>query len=306
MLAACSGNSSAQAVGAVNGDDGGSRTSVPDGAAPRLAEEAAVPGADGGHTPVEAAVDRTPPTIKFGSPSSPLHLPYPSASEPLALGATFRLVGNPSLEFTPDERDGAIVGFSPVEKKVLPFSGVWKAVAMGFDLAGLPVLQPADFETVADPGIFPQDGFDSATGDDIATVIGSLPMTGAAALVRNSKLLHIDRAAGKDALHFTARLLVSAEHGYPATGHVSVGVIGGTRSDQALSFDDQPIATGDGEWKYASNAVDGSLVLTETGSDVVVEFTPPSVSPGPASCVSAENLHCFTRAALLIDDVRVE
>jgi hypothetical protein len=253
------------------------------------------------------APDRTPPTLKiYGSPGSPLYTPNALASEPLALGATFKLVGSPPLEFVPVVTDGTIVGFNPAAKIIFPFAGVWKAVVTGVDLAGLPIQQPADYETIADPGIFPQDGFESATGHEIVTSVGTLSMTGASLLTNSSKLLHLERATGQSTLRFTVRLLVSAEHGYPADGYVSAGTIGGTRIDQAISFPAQTIATADVEWKYASSLIEGSLLLDDPGVDVVVDFRPPSVTPGPASCVSAENLHCFTRAALLIDDVRLE
>jgi hypothetical protein len=254
---------------------------------------------------------------------NPLDVVSLPASEPLALASQLNLEGTTSVSLDaeaspqgiPGVSSAAVAGFTT--SHILPFSGSWSIVGNAPDLAGLPLDPPAPVTTLADPGLFAEDGFEGAalaaatTGDvRVVTGVGALPaLSGTQSLFAApgaSVTLHLARPAGTWTVRFAARALApapassSASPQYDSVPSVRAGVVGGTSRPYATSVAaGDAAATGDPTWVSAGPLGDVTIPIDEVGDDIVVRIAPRSSN----GCVGL----CPPPApAWLIDDLRIE
>jgi hypothetical protein len=231
------------------------------------------------------------------------------ASEPVTAASTVTLKGA-ATDVALDGNtasDGALGSFS--SSVVLPFGSSWEIAVTGADLVGLPFkasgLSP--IQVLADPGVFAQDGFESAPkvllvgNAAIVSGIGNVPaISGSKSLFvppTGTATLHLARLAGKNSVRFTAQSLSSANGVGSGVPPVQAGVYFG-RSRVGASAPTTTGAsspTGDATWGYAGPKQDYALTLSENECDVVVLISPPG-------CFG----FCPLPQAILLDDLRVE
>lgn len=258
---------------------------------------------------LNAKPDRTRPTLVVPQMVHPLDGAFVRSSEPLGL-ATMLTLNNGSSVVTLKEssRDaGALGAFSA--PNILPFQSTWALKGSAADLAGFDVdfASVAALQTLPDPGLFAQDGFESApkmtTAGEVKLVgqIGSLPaIAGTQSLLvtpNSSATFHLQRPSGANAVRLSLQRLMSVNYTPGGSTPVVAGVIGGVTHVSAASSapTGTPTATGDATWAYAAAKEELELDLTESGSEVVVRVA-------PYGC----NGLCPPPQALLIDDLRVE
>lgn len=261
---------------------------------------------------LEGVPDATKPSLLLPSNPHPLDGVLLRTSEPVALTSSVRLTstgtdGATQLLSGNTASDGAFGNFSSAV--ILPFGSSWKLSATGGDLANLPfdVAALPPLAVLADPGVFAQDGFESApaltlTGEaKIVASVGSVSATtGTKSLFvppDSSASLHLARASGTSSVRFSVRPLTKDSGGTASNLFAEAGVIGGSmRVRPAQSLVNTPsTTTSDGLWKYVGPKQDVTLPLTESGTDVAIRIAMP-VCRGI----------CPTTQALLIDDLRVE
>jgi len=261
---------------------------------------------------LQGVPDKTKPSLLAPSNLHPLDGVVLRTTEPVALASSVTLtdtgagsVSQPLTGYTAS--NGAFGTFSTAV--ILPFGSSWKLSATGGDLANLPfdVAALPALAVLADPGLFAQDGFESApalslTGDArIVTSVGTLPaINGSQSLFvpsGASATLHVERPTGASTVRFTARSLTSVSEASFGGPDVAAGVIGG--SVRVLPTQALPTTpstnTNDSRWTYAGPTQDVTLPLTESGADVAIRFAPPA----------CQGL-CPPLRALLIDDLRIE
>jgi hypothetical protein len=229
-----------------------------------------------------------------------------AATEPVTSATTVALgSATGSIPLSVSNPSGSLSLFtSPL---VLPFGASFAVEATGNDLIGLPFasnLPPVT--TLADPGLFAQDGFEAPpkallSGDaQVVSAVGSVSaISGARSLFvpqLASATLHLARASGTSKLSFSARSFSPVSGFAQLAPPVQVAVVGGsTRVAPSSGAGTGTIATGDPKWAYAGEPQQVSLPLSESGSDVVVRIQ-------PAFCAG----FCPIGQAVLIDDLRVE
>jgi len=261
---------------------------------------------------LEGVPDATKPSLLLPSNPHPLDGVLLRTSEPVALTSSVTLTstgtdGESQLLSGNTASNGAFGNFSSAV--ILPFGSSWKLSATGGDLANLPfdIAALPPLAVLADPGVFAQDGFESApaltlTGDaKIVASVGSVSAnTGSKSLFvppDSSASLHLVRGSGASSVRFSVRPLTMDSGGTASNLFAEAGVIGGkmrVRPAQPL-VNTPSTTTSDGLWKYAGPKQDVTLPLTESGTDVAIRIAMP-VCRG----------FCPPTQALLIDDLRVE
>jgi hypothetical protein len=247
------------------------------------------------------------------------------ASEPMPASATARLTGSAgaTIDLTPQVVDGAIplvVGFSK-PNVVLPVGQGYVVAFDGLvDFAGQ-TDQTAPLRLTSFPSapLVPQDGFESATGNELGGALivaaGQLPaITGTTSLyigstgapllgssVARSLLVRLARPAGSTTLRFSYRVIAAQAQEF-FSGTVGVGSEGRTPGPSSSGFISgtatQPLSAG-AQTLYAGAV--GTLEATlpdDAGDEVLVSVAPSSLAcSGP---LQAPN------GGLLIDDLRLE
>lgn len=251
--------------------------------------------------------DTRAPTLNVPASIHPLDGVVLSANEPLALTSTATLTsaeGKVPLTGYPQD-EGALGTFStPV---ILPFGSTWSIDAVGSDLEGLAfAAATAQVKVIADPGLFAQDGFETAPkallsgAAQLVERIGNLPaIAGTQSLLvppNSGATLHLARATGVSKLLLTVQSLASSSAA-GGTLPVEVGVIGGSEHFRTVIVTSSSVQTmtGDATWAYAGGKQEVTLPISEPGTDVVIRFA-------PSSCAG----FCPPPQAMLIDDLRVE
>lgn len=266
---------------------------------------------------LHGALDNIAPSIIVpAAPREPLDALVLAATEPVTPTSEVTLVSSTEQYPLAGSPSGAFVRFSA--NTILPFGSAFQVRAQGMDLGGI-AFDPSASATltlVDDPGIFVEDGFESApnalltTGAEVVTNVATVSaITGQRSLFippGASATLHLLKQPGASHLRFTARLLSRGGQGFGSTepsrsSAVEVGALGGsTRNSATLRYDIDPKSeTGDSSWRFAGSNQDVSVDVPDEGSDVVVRFRPPHL------CAPHLEL-CQTDPALLIDDVRIE
>jgi hypothetical protein len=233
-----------------------------------------------------------------------------SASEALA-SANVQLTGtSPPVALTLSAAQQGDALTQLFTEQVLPFSGSWQLSGSAADFAGHPLALGQTLTTLADPGIFAQDGFEGAlnalldagatVSDDTATV---KPITGSHSLqIQDSHqaTLHLKRSAAQQNLVFSAVEFYVPNQQVPASGTQFGGyaaVVGGThRSSLSWSFTVNSASTNQ------SNPTTVTVPLTDPGSDVVVNLMAPASTTGP---YGPDGPH-YAVPSLLIDDLHLE
>ena len=256
--------------------------------------------------------DTTKPSLSVPSNQHPLDNVALLATEPVAVNSSVTLMSTGAASATPllsgyPTSSGAFGRF--YSSLILPFGSSWKVNATGGDLANLPfdIAALPPIAVLADPGLFAQDGFESTpaltlTGAaKIVTSVGTIPaIAGSKSLFvppNSSATLHLSRASAASSVRFTAQGLMSTSGGTAPSSYAMAGVIGGLeRVGPTQSLANTPSTnTSDSAWPSAGPKQEVTLLLTESGPDVVIRFA-------PMACQG----FCPPQQALLIDDLRVE
>jgi hypothetical protein len=193
--------------------------------------------------------------------------------------------------------------------EVLPFSGAWAVTGIAQDFAGLPLDLSGNFATLADPGIFAQDGFETAPN---VTLVGAaevvdqgsgLPIpNGQHALLLppgTSATFHLKRATASTK-SVSARLVdLGTANGSSTFTRFQSAVIGGTeRIDEYPRSEETASPTSHATWTQATEPRTVQFVLKDAGEDVVVNIALPECGV---------DLFCGApRGALLVDELKVE
>jgi hypothetical protein len=258
---------------------------------------------------VSGKPDRTAPELNLpDTPWNPLDEWRVSVSEALKSGV-LELSGNPPVSLSAENSNALPIWFST--PTVLPFSGTWNVTGIGRDFADrLLDLHAASVTTLADPGVFAEDGFDTTP---------NVSLTGAAAMVdassglpipsgRHALLLppgssatfHIKRSAasaskGTISAHFVE--LKSEEEWWPMIDFRAAVIGGGRREwDGRANSHDPSLPTTHATWIDASPAYAARVVLDETGNDIGVLIAAKTMPLGPQK----------PPGALLIDALTLE
>jgi hypothetical protein len=190
--------------------------------------------------------------------------------------------------------------------QILPFSGAWDVTGSALDFANHALdLSVARLSTLADPGIFVADGFESNaahTTASTATVIDArrglpIPSGSYALLIEpgTSATFHLLRSAGQHQVTATV-IELSKMDGASPYGAFDVGVIGGTERTALRWPSTQTLTpTSDATWPNAGPVTQASATLSDTGSDVVVRLS-------PSTCQG----ECAPSGALIVDDLKLE
>jgi len=249
--------------------------------------------------------DRTPPSLQVSQSLNPVDSLLIRPSEALRTAA-LTLSGINSLPIEASTNVPA-TSITYTAISVLPFSRSWKITGHGEDFAGLPLdLSKLQVTTVADPGVFAQDGFET---DPKGTLSGGaawvdsssgLPIPGGARALflppGGSATLHLLRTNGSPRLSAKVVNLSTAktERGII---NFQAAVIGGRERFQKSSvLLAGTLTTSDATWTNASNPSTVSLDTFTTGSDIAVRVAAEACTSGP----------CIGPGALLIDDLEFE
>lgn len=258
--------------------------------------------------PDESAPQVSVPTVAL-NPLDTVSLPVSEAlqSADLALSgtSTVALSFNPSASEPSSALHSVPMHFETAQ--ILPFSGAWQVTGSGQDYANHALdLSAARLSTVADPGLFVADGFESSAALTLlgtAVVIDArrgLPIpSGSHALFLEpgtSATFHLVRRAGQHQVTATVVELSTVDGGTPY-GAFDVGVIGGIER-AALHWGSGSMftPTGDSTWVNAGPVTQASATLSDTGSDVVVRLSPADTCQGL----------CVHSGALIVDDLKLE
>lgn len=249
--------------------------------------------------------DRTPPSLQVPPSLNPIDPLLIRPSEALRTAA-LTLAGSNKLPIEASTNN-PMTSITYTANSVLPFSRSWKITGHGEDFAGLPLdLSKLQVTTVADPGVFAQDGFeanpkgtlsggaawvDSSSGLPIPSGVGALflPPGG-------SVTLHLLRTNGLPRLSAKVVNLSTAK---TERGNLNfeAAVIGGRERFQKSSvLLAGTLATNHPTWTHASNPSAVSLDTFTNGTDIVVRLTAEACTGGP----------CPEPGALLVDDLEFE
>jgi hypothetical protein len=264
------------------------------------------------HVELVGAPDASKPTLKVPDTFNPLFAPTFSASEPLAEEASLYLVGGdklplahvPQTSSTNADSLAAVINFWT--DAILPLSGTWQVEGSATDLAGHPLVNVGSVQSLADPGLSPQDGFEGplvaaieAQGVSVVNAVGNVTaITGSHSLwvlPSGSLTFHLKRAAAEKSLSMSMRVFSHEEFASIFT-YFRVGVVGGKQVVMpTLPPTGATMASGDATWSRVSQVIKLSVPLTESGSDVL--FSLRSVFCGGL---------CPPEGALMIDDLKLE
>lgn len=248
--------------------------------------------------------DHTAPRLApQGSPINPIADVVFQASESLQ-SAMVALSGTTEVPLT--SVDSVRIAFTSAQ--VLPFAGRWKAIGAGRDFAGNQLdLSAAGLETLADPGIFAEDGFESqlnaalSGGAALVDVNRGLPIpNGKQALLLppgSSATFHLKRASATSTLSATFVDLAAKEGGAAASEFLAAVVGGMERVHPELNHPLLTVPTTDPTWAMASTPNTVRARLNDSGTDVVVVISAQACSGGGL---------CGPLGALLVDDLRLE
>lgn len=254
-------------------------------------------------------VDVTPPVV-LPPPSAllPLDRLFANVSEPLLPEATLSLEGTSEVAFTPVVQDELDVLTNFSSEQVLPFGGTWTTRATARDFAGHALTAPTEFQTVADPGLFAEDGFEGelaaapTTAVQVVDGIGALPaISGQRSLWVTSKtvVLHLKRAPGQTKLRARAQWFYQTNEPSYFNPVLVVGVTGtSTRSSAESERQPPSLVTGDPVFAHATQVIDLTLALEGDGTDVVVAIQGASLA--------CYHPICPKPGGLLLDDLRLE
>ncbi|MFZ5893431.1 MAG: hypothetical protein ACOY0T_20385 [Myxococcota bacterium] len=264
---------------------------------------------------LRARRDLTPPHLNVPNAAHPLDTIQLSASEAIAPRSRVRLDRLGTQLNLPARAGGSLGIYTQfLSGVILPFGSEWNVTATGHDWAGLPLKGPfSTLSVVPDPGILPQDGFESIatnpnppirlSGAKFVNAVGTIPaLNGQWSLFLNQgdeATLHLVRQGCQRRLRFSARALFVSSPSY-ASREFTAGVIGGSARHAASLGSASKAATGDPTWPVAEPVTEHTLDLTDAGADVVVR-----IAVGPQSTCWPSS-YCYGRIALLIDDVRIE
>ena len=261
---------------------------------------------------LQGVPDASKPTLTVPSTFNPLFAPIFSASEPLAEDAALYLVaGNklplfplPQTSSTNSDALAAVINFGI--DAILPLSGTWQVQGSATDLAGHSLVNVGSVQSLADPGVSPQDGFEGplvaaieAQGVSVVSAVGNVSaITGTHSLwvlPGGSLTFHLGRAASEKTLTLSMRVFSHEQFASIFTAF-RAGVVGGKQVViPTLPPTGALVASGDPIWSMASQVVHVSLPLTESGSDVLFSLS-ASYCDG----------FCPPQAALMIDDLKLE
>ena len=257
---------------------------------------------------VSGTPDRTAPRLNLThTPLNPLDEFRVSASEAL-LSGKLELGGIPLISRADDGNDAPPIWFStPV---VLPFSGAWKMTGVGRDFVGQVLdLSTANVTTLVDPGVFAQDGFETAanvalTGEAaVVDASSGLPIpSGSHALLLppgSAATFHLQRTATASKGTVSVRFVeLSADEGWRPKIDFRAAVIGGKRRDgDGNGGGDIPsLPTTHAIWIKAAPAYIAQVVLNEMGGGIGVLIAANSLDIGP----------WLPPGALLIDELKLE
>lgn len=264
------------------------------------------------HIDLLGVPDVSKPTMEVPKTFNPLFAPIFSASEPLAEDASLYLVAADKLPLLPlpqtsppdPDRLPAVINFGT--DAILPLSGTWQVQGSAADLAGHALVNVGSVQSLADPGVSPQDGFEGplvaaieAQGVSVVSAVGNVAaITGTHSLwvlPNGSLTFHLRRAAAEQTLSWSMRVFSQGEFGSIFTSF-RAGVVGGKQVVlPTLPPPGATVASGDATWSHVSQVVKVSLPLTEAGSDVLFSLS-AIYCGGP----------CPPEAALMIDDLKLE
>jgi hypothetical protein len=234
----------------------------------------------------------------------------PLAPEPLQLSKP--LLGNvtamlmPAVgsnqDLTPELVHGVTVAYLPARVLPLGFDGVPWAESGGF--AGSSIIANFHARAPDDPGVQPQDGFESTlhvTGPantPAVLVDGADALDGAKSLridAGQTTLLHLERSAGARSVRLLVEPVIEALD-FEVAIDVRAGVTGGATIASTTLALDPAVEPKPSAGASARGAVrELTLELEEDGSDVLVSITTPSLE----SSTSAS-------AGVIVDDLRIE
>ena len=239
------------------------------------------------------------------SPTDALSFGLDTPLDPAAT-ATLSVAGGASIPLSGTWSDGVIVGFST--SVVLPLSSKIELTSTGPALCTNLVPVSATISTLADPGIFPMDGFESGLqtgiikGTSRTTFAGLSPITGTRSLSigPSASVIQIARPAGTTSVGFTIRRIdnLSSTPCSAGTLTVSAGVVGASGlSSSSINTSADYVTVSDGTTSYVAYAAqDVRLSLTSAGDTVLLMFEP--ISAFPPLC--GRDVYAW------IDDVRLQ
>ena len=256
---------------------------------------------------------RAPELIVPAFTFNPLNPPNVIATEPLDVATSLELVGttttplvSPSDDSNASDAPSGAISWSSAA--ILPLSGEWQIQGQGRDLSGLPLARTGTLSTLQDPGVCPQDGFES---DLIAAVGGAPKIVGQigelaaiagvhSLLVRGGDALtfHLQRAAAETTLRFSLRALGPSADSFNFAKEVRVGVVGSQSVSRVVLPRPQEaaVSTGDSDLPWASPVVEVSAPLSPGGKDVLLYIADYACGGGL----------CPPPAVLLLDELRLD
>jgi len=250
-------------------------------------------------------LDRTPPRLDM--PSAPLN-PIDSASmltTEVLKSATVSLSGTKSVSLAVYNSSTRVIAVQ--SDQVLPFSGAWQVIGAGWDFADNALdLSGATLSTIADPGVFIQDGFESALNAALtgrAAVVDAssgLPIPGGQQALLlppgSSATFHLKAASTSSKVSARFVDLSDGDSNGPWV-RLKAGVIGGSRrAEDFSSFLSGTLSTTHAVWKKAAPVRSAQVPLLDAGTDVVVRISAELCTAGP----------CPLPGALLVDDLKIE
>lgn len=181
---------------------------------------------------------RVPKAIGPSAKFEPVHGASIKVDKPLEGGATGQLVpvgGGDSIALLPAVMNGYVVGFDTTQ--VLPLGVTYTTKMVGKDFSGIGTPGELTLQTLDDPGVLVQDGFESGSlaGIDGATVeesFGVPALAGKRMLVvpeGKQVLLHLQRAGDEKKLVMQARKYVACwGMNFDGAFALQAGVVGAT------------------------------------------------------------------------------
>jgi len=257
-----------------------------------------------------AVTDTIPPTLTL--PSAALSDPVAgltlTASEPVSAPAALSLSGSSTVPLSWSAE--APASFS---SPVLPFGGSWMLTGSLKDLSGNLLVAAGTVTTVADPGMFAQDGFE---GPLVAAVSSGAPKVvsglGTIAALEGAKSLwlgpadaltfHLPSASGGKTLRFTVRAAtsqgVTASVSFSLSGACTAGAIGhAPLQAPASAYAGASTPTGDTNWQLVTDAQTFGISLPDDPEDVLVRCN---------SITGIYGLGPGVQGALLLDNLTLE
>jgi hypothetical protein len=234
-----------------------------------------------------------------------------SASEPLDSTTSLMLAGttHEALSALPAIDSQGIATTNAIQwssDTLLPLAGQWQIQGTGQDLIGHALVTSGTLKTLADPGIFAQDGFE---GTLVAAIENGSPsiVTGRGSVTAisgghslwlspgDAVTFHLKRVAAETSLRFSARAF--AQYGQPyVSADVRAGVVGSAAQfANGTTPTASTIDTGDATWKEASEAIQLTVPLSGAGADVLLRIS-------PNTC----NGFCPLPSAMMVDDLTLE